>query len=299
MTGIFELVTDLWLRVKALIQRRRLDLDLEEEISFHLALREARHQASGVPADDACAAARREFGNVTTFKETCRDMWTFVSLEHLGQDLRYAVRTLRRQPGFTAMAVVSLALGIGANSAVFTIINDLLLKTIPVRDAANLVSLGKAEGGGVLGGISGSLDIFPYDLYKRIETRRDVFDGVCAYGSFPITINVRPDGSHGPKGRATGTLVSGNFFRVLGVNAVLGRAIESADADTPGHQPVAVISYDYWQQSFSGDPDVVGRSFILNGTLFSVIGVAPPSFTELRSMPRRPICGCRSRCRNR
>jgi MacB-like periplasmic core domain len=121
------------------------------------------------------------------------------------------------------MAVISLALGIGANSAVFTIINDLLLKTIPVQDPANLVSLGKAESGGVLGGISGSLDIFPYDLYKRIETRRDVFEGVCAYGRFPIVINVRPGGSEGPKGQATGALVSGDFFRVLGVRTVLGR----------------------------------------------------------------------------
>ena len=182
-------------------------------------------------------------------------MWTFVSLENLGQDLRFAVRTLRRQPGFTAMAVISLALGIGANSAVFTIINDLLLKTIPVQDAAHLVSFGKAEGGGVLGGISGSLDIFPYDLYKRIENRRDVFEGVCAYGSSPVVINVRPEGSAGPRGRATGTLVSGDFFRVLGVNTILGRAIESADADTPGSRPVAVISYDYWQQTFAGDPE--------------------------------------------
>ena len=89
---------------------------------------------------------------------------------------------------------------------------------------------------------------------------------------------MRPEGSDGPRGRATGTLVSGDFFRVLGVNTILGRPIEFADADTPGHQPVAVISYDYWQQSFSGDRSVVGRPLILNGTLFSVIGVAPPKF---------------------
>jgi predicted permease len=268
----------IWPRVKALIKRRQLDRDLEEELSFHLALREARYAESGIAADDARAVARREFGNATGFKEACRDMWTFVSLENSWQDLRFAIRTFRKEPGFTAMAVLSLALGIGANSAVFTLTNDLLLKAIPVQDPRHLVSLGKAEGGGVQGGISGSLDLFPYQLYKQIENRREVFAGVCAYGSFPVVVGVRPGGSAGPMEQATSSLVSGDFFHVLGVTTILGHAIEPSDADAPGRQAVAVISYDYWRQNFSGDPAVIGRSIILNGTLFTVIGVAPPKF---------------------
>src|SRR6202034_104366 len=221
----------IWPRIRALFMRRQLDRDLEEELSFHLALREARHAESGVAATDAQAVARREFGNVTVFKEACRDMWTFASLENLWQDLRFAIRTFRKEPGFTAMAILSLGLGIGANSAVFTLANDLLLKAIPVHDPRHLVSLGKAEGGGVLGGLSGSLDIFPYQLYKQIENRRDVFAGVCAYGSFTIVVGVRPGGFGGPTGQANSALVSGDFFRVLGVNTVVGRGIEPSDAD--------------------------------------------------------------------
>ena len=268
----------IWLRLRALFMRRQLDRDLEEELSFHLALREARHAECGVAAADARAVARREFGNVAEFKEACRDMWTFVSLESLWQDLRFAMRTFRKEPGFTAMAILSLALGIGANSAVFTLTNDLLLKAIPVQDPRHLVSLGKAEGAGVLGGLSGSLDIFPYELYKQIENRRDVFEGVCAFGSFPVVVGVRPGDSAGPVGQATSALVSGDFFKVLGVKTVLGRTIESADADAPGRQPVAVISYDYWRQNYYADPAVIGRPMVLNGTLFTVIGVAPPKF---------------------
>jgi predicted permease len=278
----------IWPRIRALFMRRQLDRDLEEELSFHLALREARHAESGVAATDAQAVARREFGNVTVFKEACRDMWTFASLENLWQDLRFAIRTFRKEPGFTAMAILSLGLGIGANSAVFTLANDLLLKAIPVHDPRHLVSLGKAEGGGVLGGLSGSLDIFPYQLYKQIENRRDVFAGVCAYGSFTIVVGVRPGGFGGPTGQANSALVSGDFFRVLGVNTVVGRGIEPSDADAPGRRPVAVISYDYWQQNFSGDPAVVGRPIILNGTLFTVIGVAPPKFYGVALDARPP-----------
>src|SRR5271167_4133190 len=170
-----EFVINLWLRMKALIRRRQLDRDLEEELSFHLALREAGYQAAGTPVDEAYTAARLEFGNVAGFKEACRDMWTFVSLENLWQDLRFAVRTLSKEPGFTAMAILSLGLGIGANTAVFTLVNDLLLKTIPVEDPDHLISMGTAEGSGVMGGLTGKVDIFPYSFYKQTESTRDVF----------------------------------------------------------------------------------------------------------------------------
>ena len=281
-------ITNIWLRIKALIRRRQLDRDLEEELRLHLSLREERHRASGIADGDARAAARRDFGNVTGFKEICRDMWSFVFLESVWQDLRFAARTLRKEPGFTAMAILSLGLGIGANSAVFTLTNDLLLKSIPVRNPGSLVSLGKAEGSGVVGGISGLLDIFPYDFYKRISSRRDVFEGVCSYGSFPIMVNVRPGDSSGPSGQAFASLISGDFFHVLGVNPVVGRAIDSADADQPGRQPVAVISHDYWLQHFSGDPAALGRSIIVNRTLFTIVGVAPPKFYGFRLDARPP-----------
>ena len=285
---MWEPLINIWLRVKALIKRRQLDRDLAEELQFHLSLREASYRESGAAPGEAHTAAQREFGNITTFQEACRDMWTFVSIENLWQDVRFAARTLRKEPGFTAMAVLSLALGMGANTAVFTIVNDLLLKSIPVQDPANLVSFGKAEGSGVQGGLSGSIDIFPYEYYLRIVNRAEVFQGICTYGSFPISLQVRPRGSAGPAGQAYGALVSGDFFSVLGVKTVLGRPTTPEDTAAPGSQPVAVISYDYWQQNFGGDPEVAGKSMLVNGTLFTVIGVAPRSFYGVALDSRPP-----------
>lgn len=274
-----EFLVNLLLRVKVLVRRRQLDRDLEEEMSFHLALREASYKASGAAPSEAQTAARREFGNVAGFKEACRDMWTFVSLENLWQDLRFALRTLGKEPGFTAMAIVSLGLGIGANTAVFTLVNDLLLKTIPVEDPDHLLSLGKAEGAGVLGGLSGKVDIFSYSFFKQVEGSPDAFRNVAAYGSFQFVMSVRPSGKTSIAAeQAYGSLVSGGFFQVLGVEPLLGREINSEDARQPGGQPVTVLSYDYWQRRMSGDPEAVGKTIALNGTPFTVVGVMPPKF---------------------
>lgn len=268
----------LWLRLRALWKRRQLDRDLEDELRFHLEMREAGYRAGGVTGDEARFAAQRRFGNPTAFKEVCRDMWTFVSIETFWQDLRFASRMLRKQPGFTAMAIFSLALGIGANSAVFTIVNDLLLKNLPVADPASLVSFGKAEGGGVQGGISGNLDILPYQLYQRLAAQHQFFEGICAYGSFPIFVNVLPAAQGGPSGRAQGALVTGDYFSVLGVTTPLGRPLDVSDASAPSLQPVAVISYDYWQRAMGADPSAIGRSVNLNGVLYTIVGVAPQGF---------------------
>jgi predicted permease len=274
-----EFLINLRLRAKALVRRRQLDRDLEEEMSFHLALREAGYQASGAAADEAHVTARREFGNVAGFKEACRDMWTFVSLENLWQDLRFAVRTLSKEPGFTAMAILSLGLGIGANSAVFTLVNDLLLKTIPVEDPDHLISMGTAESSGVMGGLTGKVDIFPYSFYKQAAGTREVFREVAAYGSFWFPVSVRPAGpSSGPAEQAITSLVSGDYFHLLGVQPLIGREIGPGDAESPGTHAVAVLSYDYWQRRFSGDPAVLGKTIVVNGSPFTVIGVTRAKF---------------------
>jgi predicted permease len=284
-----EFLINLWLRLKVLVRRRQLDRDLEEEMTFHLALREARYQAAGAAEHEAQTAARREFGNVAAFKENCRDMWTFVSLENIWQDLRFALRTLSKEPGFTAMAIVSLGLGIGANTAVFTLVNDLLLKTIPVEDPDHLISFGKAEGAGVMGGLTGQVDIFPYSFYRQTESNREVFRGVAAYGSFAVRMGVRPEGSSSATAeQATGSLVSGEYFRVLGIQPLLGREIGPQDAEAPGSQAVAVLSYDYWQRQFSSDSTVLGKTIVVNGTPFAVVGVMPPKFYGMALDDRPP-----------
>ncbi|HEY6185295.1 MAG TPA: ABC transporter permease, partial [Terriglobales bacterium] len=196
------------------------------------------------------------------------------------QNVRYAFRMLGKNPGFTLVAVLSLGLGIGANTAIFTLINSLMLKSLPVREPQQLVSFGKAVGGGQVDGIgAGPLDIFTYDFYKQVEQDHGPFQGICGYSSFPMIVSVRPSAVSGTTAnQAISHLVSGNFFSVLGAEPIMGRAIAPSDADAPGRNPVAVISYRYWQQVFSADPAVIGRAVTINGTLFSIIGVMPEKF---------------------
>ena len=199
-------------------------------------------------------------------------------IENLLQDTRYSLRMLAKSPGFTAVAVLSLALGIGANTAIFTLINGLMLKSLPVREPQQLLSFGKAIDGGTVDGVSGALDIFPYDFYKQIEEQHQPFQDVCGFASFPVTVSVRSSAGGGPASQAISHLVSGNFFSVLGAEPVLGRPILPGDADVPGRNPVAVVSYRYWQQTLAADPAVIGRTITINGTPFTVIGVMPASF---------------------
>jgi len=198
----------------------------------------------------------------------------------LFQDLRYALRQWRKSPGFTAVAILSLALGIGANTAIFTLINSLMLKSLPVRQPQQLVSFGKEIDGGQVDGIGpGPLDIFTYDFYKQVEQQHDPFQDVCAFGSFPVMVSVRTSSAQGgPASQATSHLVSGNFFHVLGAEPMMGRPIGPEDADAPGRNPVAVISYRYWQQTLAADVSVLGKTIAINGTPFTVIGVMPPKF---------------------
>ncbi len=200
------------------------------------------------------------------------------------QDFRFALRQLRKSPGFTAVAILSLGLGIGANTAIFTLIHGLLLKSLPVHEPQQLVAFGTENGGGEIDGIApGPLDLFPYDFYQQISQQpQQMFQGICGYGSFPVTVSVKAGASgSGTAGAAASqaitNLVSGNFFSVLGAEPLLGRTLSPRD-DVPGGEPAAVISYRYWQQVFSGDASVIGRSITINETLFTVIGVMPPKF---------------------
>ncbi len=196
------------------------------------------------------------------------------------QDLRYALRQWRKSPGFTAVAILSLALGIGANTAIFTLINSLMLKSLPVRQPQQLVSFGKEIDGGQVDGIGpGPLDIFTYDFYQQVERQHDPFQDVCAFSSFPVMVSVRPNSSGGGlASQAISHLVSGNFFQVLGAEPLLGRPFSPEDTDAPGHNPVAILSYRYWQQTLAADASVLGRTIAVNGTPFTVIGVMPARF---------------------
>jgi predicted permease len=272
--------------VKALFHRERRNLEIKEELQGYLEAAADEKVRRGMTREHALRAVKSEIGTSETVRHKVWSAGWESGVESLWQDIRYGARQLLKSPGFSIVAILSLALGIGANTAIFTLINDLLLKSLPVHDPQQLVSFGKATGGGILGGFDHArpIDIFTYDFYKGLERDREngqtaKFEGVCAFSSFPVQISVRSGMQGGGAAtQAFSHLVSGTFFSVLAAEPILGRTIAPADTDAPSRSPVAVISYRYWQQALAADPAVIGRVITINGTLFTVIGVMPASF---------------------
>ena len=255
-----------------LLRRSRFDAGLDEEMRLHRELREREEIEQGVPAEEAHFAALRRFGNELVIREESRDMWGWNWLEHFAQDLRYGLRTTLKNPGFAAVAVLTLALGIGANTAIFSLINAALLKRLPVNHPERLVTIGCSAD-----------DAFPYPAFKQLRDRNQVFSGVLAFRLFE-DFDFEVDGH---AGLAKAQVVSGNYYSLLGVNAILGRTIMPEDDQIPGGGPVAVISFDYWVRRFNRDPSVAGKKISLNGSPFTIIGVTPPDFFGL--VPGSPV----------
>src|SRR5262245_960327 len=171
-------------RLAVLFGRAQFDQDLEEEMRLHRELREQQQIERVLSLQEARRAARSRFGNPMVLREESREMWGWSWLEDTVQDVRYGLRMLLKNKGFTVVAVLSLALGIGANTAIFTLINNVMLKSLPVRNPEELVSLGKAEGGGAGLGFVGAVDIFSYEFYQQMDKNDEVFRSLCAYESF-------------------------------------------------------------------------------------------------------------------
>lgn len=262
---------ELWRRFQFLFQNDKMAKDLADEMHLHLELRAEDHAAAGINKRDAESRARRAFGNVTQLLEQGRAVWGWAFFEALASDLRYGIRALRADPGFALAAVGSLALGIGANTAIFSILNAVMLRSLPVEDPQQLVQLKSGTKGNFEGG-------YTNPIWEQIRDHQQVFSGVLAYGGN------RFDLANGGESRfANGIWVSGDFFRVLGVPAVQGRLITPQD-DRHGcgpDGPVAVISYGFWKSHFAGDPNIIGRSFAIDRHPFQIIGVTPSWFTGL------------------
>ncbi|HVX67650.1 MAG TPA: ABC transporter permease [Bryobacteraceae bacterium] len=254
-------------RLRYRAARERFDEDLAEEMKLHLALRSEEKQAGGMPADEAEAAARRQFGNVTRAAERSRESWGWTFLDTVAQDLRYGWRSLAANPGFTATAVLSLALGIGANTAIFGIVNALMLRTLPVPEPGSLMVVKYTDG-----------EYFTNPLWEQVRDHQQSFSGALAYLGDRFNL-----ANGGESHFANGLWVSGEFFRTLGVPALRGRVFTQDDDRHGGGVagPVAVISYRFWKGHFNGDPDVVGRTVRLNRQPFQIVGVTPPWFTGL------------------
>ncbi len=263
------------LRLRSLFRKRRVDKELTEELRFHLEKLIDDKVGKGMTPEEARYAALRELGGVEQIKEECRDMRQVNYVENFLQDVRYGLRQLRRSPGFTVVAVLTLALGIGANTAIFTLVNALLLRSLPVQNPKELVLLGHGLDRGVVGEAQrGSWELFSYAFYQHLREHNRVFQGVCAFQSFEDGLSIRVGNT---ATSAPGKLVSGNYFSILGVHPLLGRMLTPED-DRAGAVPAAVISYRFWSKQFSQDATVLGKTVSVNGTAFTIVGVTPPGF---------------------
>ncbi|HEU0176942.1 MAG TPA: ABC transporter permease [Blastocatellia bacterium] len=264
-----------WLRVfihrlRGLFLKRKLEQELEDEIRAHLDMQIEDNLRQGMSPDEARYEALRKFGGVEQVKESYRDRRTLSVVDSTLQDLRYALHMLRRSPGFAVVAILLLALGIGGNTALFSIVDAVFLKSLPVKAPEQLVMLTHTTHVMRLM----SADGFFYGNYKRFRDQDQTLSGVLAYHPLRLTVSVNGQ----PEPALSGQLVTGNYYTVLGVNAALGRTISPEDDQKPGAQPVCVISDGYWQRRFGRDPGVVGKTIHLSGLPFTIIGVTPPEF---------------------
>jgi hypothetical protein len=242
-----ERLRELWRRLMFVLRRGKFQQDLQEELQFHLEMKaRALHEAGMEPAE-AGAAAQRHFGNTLLLREASREAWGWNTLETVVQDVRYGLRQLHRSRGFTLVAVLTLALGIGANTAVFTLVDAVLLKSLPVSDPHQLYSLGADDNCREMTGLQGNFTIYSYPLYQELQERNPEFSQLAAFqgGAMPVAVR-RSRGAEAAQ-PYRGEFVSGNYFQMFGLSAYAGRLLTPAD-DRTGAPPVVVMSYRVWQQ---------------------------------------------------
>lgn len=269
-------IDDVRFRLKALWTQRGLEQEMNEEMSFHLDMETRKYEGEGMSPDAARARAVREYGGAPRQRERAREAWGISAVAELLVDARHALRQLRRNPGFAAAALVTLALGIGANTAIFSIADQALLQRPPVRESGQLAAVYTTCRRGFAKCSSSYPDFIDY------RDRSRVFQDLAGYSSVPLNVG------DGERTRlATGHLVTGNFFELLGTRMHLGRAIQPADDVRDGSSPVVVLSFDSWEDAFGADSAVLGETVRLNGANFTVAGVAADGFRglELNQQP--------------
>jgi predicted permease len=255
-------------RLLGSLRKNKLEDQLTDELQFHLEMRTQEFIAAGMAPDEAHHRAQRLFGNQLLLRERTRDMDTIGWLETLLQDLRYAFRQLRKSPGFTAVAVLSLAIGIGANTAIFTIINTIMLEMLPVKNPNELVQLSRYY--------QDQRSNFSYPWYVELRDRNHTSSGIFAVSNnSPSKVRIGQEIEN-----LDCQFVTGNYYAVLGVKALAGRVITVEDDKLTGSpaEPVAVLSYGFWKRRFGSDPAVIGRTIYVEKVPFNIVGVTPPEF---------------------
>ncbi len=246
-------------------RRKRMMEDLDRDIRDHIERETQDNIERGMPQEEARYAALRKFGNVDRIKEEAWEVWSVVWLEQLLQDIRYGLRTLGRSPAFALAAVLSLALGIGANTAIFSVLNAVLLKALPVHEPARLVQIEQTYKGD-------AFNFFSYPTYLHLRDSSPVFSSLFAWSIRQMNASFGTEVEP-----VQGMFATGNYYSGLGVPALIGRTISPAD-DGPGAVPVAVLSYNSWLTRYGGDPGVIGRTITLERVPMTVIGVTPSWF---------------------
>jgi putative ABC transport system permease protein len=262
-------VVTAWNRFRTLFRRRGLERDLDDELAFHLAMREREYRERGLTTEAASAEARRAFGNLTQFKERTRDAWVFPSLESVRQDVHYAFRTIRRSPGFSAVAIFALALAIGGTTTIFSLVDAARARALPYEHPGRLVVL--------WGNV----------LRNTVERRGASYPDFLDWREHATTLGAMAAFDGGDATLATGEparigieAVSAPYFRLLGMRPALGRTF-LPDEDEVGGKAVAVLGDGLWKGRFGGDPSIIGRTVVLDSRPFTVVGVMPPGFKGL------------------
>ena len=254
-------------RLRAIWRSDDIHGEIAEEMRFHIELRAEENIRRGMEPEEARREAERQFGHFSRIREQGYEVRGGRWLEATWQDLRYGVRMLLKSPGFTAVAVLSLALGIGANTAIFSLVDKVLIRKLPVEEPERLVVVSVSSSRGMR-------TVFNYPDFADYNAGNQVFEGLVCYTQRALTLS-----EGGQAERIQGMIVSGNYFTVLRVQPVLGRGFLPEEDKTRGTHPVIVLSYGLWQRRFGADPRLVGKQVNLNGYSFTVVGIAPPEFT--------------------
>src|SRR5262245_33436151 len=260
-------------RLFASLRRRKTEREMDAEMRFHLEMQTAENIRRGMSEEEARRAALLSFGGVEQVKEAYRDLSRFRLIEGLWQDARYGARILRTQPGFTIVTALTLSLGIGANTVIFSVVNALVFNPLPYPDPQRLVWVTNVfRGDELIGG----------DMYFTFQAESKTFDHLAAY-----IAGTRVLRGQGEPEQVNSVMATASVFQAIGVAPLLGRTF-TPEEDQPGAAPVAVLSYDYWRRRFGGDPSIVGQSATFGKESWQVIGVMPPGF---RFLPEYRIGG--------
>jgi predicted permease len=261
---------DLRLRMRALTLRKRVEQELDEELGFHLEMETRKNAAVGVDETEALRLARIRFGGLDQVKEECRSFRGTLLLDTIVQDVCYALKSFRRSPVLVVTVVGTIALGLGINTALFTVCNAYVLRPLSIRDPYSLYCFTCIDR-------AGDSHAFSWREFESLRTSNTAFSEVAAERFLYARIDGHP---------MMGALVTGNYFQMLGVNALLGRTLFPADSPAPGGQSVVVLAYSAWKNRFAGDPNIIGRKLALHGYPFEVIGVTKQGFDGLGEAPR-------------